>query len=90
MGRCELQRYVPSLLRIGALLFLAVCKTDDACVGFPLAGKPVEDGEEINNMTCYKGGVTVFENHQMCAVTSAYIDLCGCSGALIASRSQDS
>ncbi|EPT01714.1 hypothetical protein FOMPIDRAFT_1119813 [Fomitopsis schrenkii] len=50
-----------------------VCKTDDACVGFPLAGKPVEDGEEINNMTCYKGGVTVFENHQMCAVTNRKI-----------------
>ncbi|KAI0733596.1 hypothetical protein C8Q72DRAFT_812041 [Fomitopsis betulina] len=50
-----------------------VCKTDDACVGFPLAGKPVEDGEESNNMTCYKGGATVFENHQMCAVTNRKI-----------------
>ncbi|KAH9831656.1 uncharacterized protein C8Q71DRAFT_781859 [Rhodofomes roseus] len=50
-----------------------VCKTDDACVGFPLAGRPLEDGEEINNMTCYKGGVTVFENHQICAVTNRKI-----------------
>lgn len=83
MGRCELQRYVHSLLWTGALLFLSVCKTDDACVGFPLAGKPVEDGEESNNMTCYKGGATVFENHQMCAVTSACIDFCPHSDALM-------
>ena len=75
MGRRELQWYVLGLLRIGALLTVSVCKTDDACVGFPLAGKPVEDGEEINNMTCYKGGVTVFENHQICAVTSVYQSL---------------
>lgn len=75
MGWCELQRYVRGLLRAGALSSLSVCKTDDACIGFPLAGKPVEDGEEINNMTCYKGGVTVFENHQICAVTSAYQSL---------------
>ncbi|KZT01551.1 uncharacterized protein LAESUDRAFT_752603 [Laetiporus sulphureus 93-53] len=50
-----------------------VCKTDEACIGFPLAGKPLEDGEEINNMTCYKGGVTVFENHQICKVTNRKI-----------------
>ncbi|OSX57659.1 hypothetical protein POSPLADRAFT_1185639 [Postia placenta MAD-698-R-SB12] len=50
-----------------------VCETDDACRGFPLAGKPLEDGEEINNMTCYKGGLTVFENHQMCKVTNRKI-----------------
>ena len=71
MGWCKLQWYVYGMLRIDTPSSLSVCKTDDACVGFPLAGKPVEDGEEINNMTCYKGGVTVFENHQICAVTSA-------------------
>ena len=31
------------------------------------------DSEETEpaNMTCYKGGETVFNNHQMCDVTSA-------------------
>ena len=50
----------------------SVCKTDNACVGFPLAGqissKDME--EEVANMTCYAGGETVFSNHQMCDVTS--------------------
>ncbi|PCH42135.1 hypothetical protein WOLCODRAFT_25157 [Wolfiporia cocos MD-104 SS10] len=50
-----------------------VCKTDDACIGFPLAGKPLEDGEQVNNMTCYKAGETVFENHQICKVTNRKI-----------------
>lgn len=52
---------------------MLVCKTDDACIGFPLAGGISSlDGEPIEaaNMTCYKGGETVFNNHQMCDVTS--------------------
>ncbi|OJT07359.1 hypothetical protein TRAPUB_1764 [Trametes pubescens] len=51
----------------------AVCKTDDACVGFPLLGQPVGDDDRIGNMTCYKGGETVFNNHQMCDVTNRKI-----------------
>jgi hypothetical protein len=57
-----------------------VCETDAACANFPLRGGP--DGEllariadtdvdvPVANMTCYKGGVTVEENFQMCDVTS--------------------
>lgn len=58
----------------------AVCETDDACRGFPLgeyarelgigAGTLEDDDEIANNMTCYKGGETVFRSHQMCDVTS--------------------
>lgn len=50
-----------------------VCKTDQACRGFPLFGIPdsEQDGSEAQNMTCYTGGETVFQNHQMCDVTSA-------------------
>lgn len=48
-----------------------VCKTDAACVGFPIMGSPVDrDDADLANMTCYKGGETVFNNHQMCDVTS--------------------
>ena len=57
-----------------ALSMFAVCKTDSACAGFPLAGMPDTDGDEISNMTCYKGGETVFQNHQICSVTSTPCD----------------
>ncbi|KAI0367939.1 hypothetical protein BV20DRAFT_1023294 [Pilatotrama ljubarskyi] len=50
-----------------------VCKTDDACIGFPIRGHPVDDDDRIGNMTCYKGGETVFQNHQMCNVTNRKI-----------------
>ncbi|KAK0500216.1 hypothetical protein EDD18DRAFT_1318341 [Armillaria luteobubalina] len=51
-----------------------VCKTDQACVGFPLAGEPSNAfDEEMTNMTCYTGGETVFNNHQMCDVTNRKI-----------------
>ncbi|KAH7921598.1 hypothetical protein BV22DRAFT_1132146 [Leucogyrophana mollusca] len=52
-----------------------VCKTDNACVGFPLAGgiHAEMDDSEIANMTCYKGGETVFSNHQMCDITNRKI-----------------
>ncbi|KAG6879786.1 hypothetical protein C0992_011584 [Termitomyces sp. T32_za158] len=54
-----------------------VCKSDNACVGFPLAGKlsvlGKDDEAEVSNMTCYKGGETVFNNHQMCDVTNRKI-----------------
>ncbi|QRV74844.1 ATP-dependent permease [Ceratobasidium sp. AG-Ba] len=61
-----------------------VCQTDEACVNFPLRGGP--DGElltrqvstsepdiPVANMTCYKGGLTVQQNHQMCDVTNRKI-----------------
>ncbi|KAI5990869.1 hypothetical protein F5J12DRAFT_862567 [Pisolithus orientalis] len=52
-----------------------VCKTDAACAGFPLSGgirAEVDDGTAVN-MTCYKGGETVFNNHQMCDITNRKI-----------------
>ncbi|KIJ67151.1 hypothetical protein HYDPIDRAFT_109174 [Hydnomerulius pinastri MD-312] len=52
-----------------------VCKTDAACVGFPLAGGIHSEMDEgsVANMTCYKGGETVFNNHQMCDITNRKI-----------------
>ncbi|KAG6840427.1 hypothetical protein C0991_006777 [Blastosporella zonata] len=54
-----------------------VCKNDNACTGFPLAGGisslDGDDDVEVGNMTCYKGGETVFNNHQMCDVTNRKI-----------------
>ncbi|KAI0833563.1 hypothetical protein BC628DRAFT_1527478 [Trametes gibbosa] len=50
-----------------------VCQTDDSCIGFPLRGQPTGDDERVGNMTCYKGGETVFNNHQMCDVTNRKI-----------------
>lgn len=32
----------------------------------------LDNGDLENNMTCYKGGETVFRSYQMCDVTSAY------------------
>ena len=64
---------MPENLRV--LTVFQVCQNDDACIGFPLAGVPktLEDGDgSAGNMTCYKGGETVFNNHQMCDVTSVY------------------
>ena len=44
---------------------------DSACNGFPLPGGIVVSDPDVEvNMTCYKGGETVFNNHQMCDVTS--------------------
>ncbi|KAF8176209.1 hypothetical protein K438DRAFT_81241 [Mycena galopus ATCC 62051] len=53
-----------------------VCETNQACAAFPLpGGTPVENEEEINpeDMRCYTGGETVFNNHQMCNVTNRKI-----------------
>ncbi|KAH9945126.1 uncharacterized protein BXZ73DRAFT_38891 [Epithele typhae] len=52
-----------------------VCKTDDACAGFPLRGQPTDpdDADRVGNMTCYTGGETVFNNHQFCDVTNRKI-----------------
>lgn len=58
----------PSVIPISS----AVCQNDDACIGFPLAGQisPLDGDDKVANMTCYTGGKTVFNNHQMCDVTS--------------------
>ncbi|KAJ3983171.1 hypothetical protein F5890DRAFT_1524940 [Lentinula detonsa] len=52
-----------------------VCKTNQACKAFPILGIPdsEQDGSEGQNMTCYTGGETVFQNHQMCDVTNRKI-----------------
>ncbi|EDR02150.1 uncharacterized protein LACBIDRAFT_309799 [Laccaria bicolor S238N-H82] len=53
-----------------------VCNNDNACIGFPLAAgiSHLNDDEgPVANMTCYKGGETVFNNHQMCDITNRKI-----------------
>ncbi|KAG8905256.1 hypothetical protein FRB99_000371 [Tulasnella sp. 403] len=52
-----------------------VCETDQACNGFPLRGESgtLDDETPPQNMTCYKGGLTVFNNYQMCDVTNQKI-----------------
>ncbi|EAU83316.2 ATP-dependent permease [Coprinopsis cinerea okayama7 len=64
-----------------------VCLNDDACRNFPLSleikqllkemkGESDDDDQDdgpIADMTCYKGGQTVFNNHQMCNVTNRKI-----------------
>ncbi|KAF7324655.1 ABC transporter protein [Mycena kentingensis (nom. inval.)] len=52
-----------------------VCQNDQACAAFPLAGGPSDPDDEINpeDMRCYTGGETVFNNHQMCNVTNRKI-----------------
>ena len=53
-----------------------VCKSDRSCKAFPLRGQPdtafsdEEDEDDLDGMICYKGGETVFNNHQFCDVTS--------------------
>lgn len=80
LGRCKLQWYVLSHSYADSYLLFAVCKTDAACANFPLRetpglnfGVPGEIDIPIGNMTCYKGGETVFENHQICNVTNRKI-----------------
>nr|GAT55146.1 ABC transporter protein [Mycena chlorophos] len=52
-----------------------VCQTNQACANFPLAGEPsnLDDEIEPEDMRCYTGGETVFNNHQMCNVTNRKI-----------------
>jgi hypothetical protein len=48
-----------------------VCQTDNACANFPIRGNITSlDTTDSANMTCYKGGETLFNNHQFCDVTS--------------------
>jgi hypothetical protein len=48
-----------------------VCKTNKACANFPLQGGTPGHGEvDPEDMICYHGGETIFNNHQMCDVTS--------------------
>lgn len=64
-------RFSPPVHRVTLSLAL-VCQNDNACIGFPLAGgiSSLTEGLNTENMTCYTGGETVFNNHQMCNVTS--------------------
>ena len=51
-----------------------VCQTDNSCANFPIRGNISSlDSTDSVNMTCYKGGETVFNNHQFCDVTSTNI-----------------
>jgi hypothetical protein len=51
-----------------------VCQTDSACINFPILGDITTlDAADSVNMTCYKGGETVFNNHQFCDVTSMHL-----------------
>jgi hypothetical protein len=53
-----------------------VCQTDNSCANFPIRGDIASlDATDSVNMTCYKGGETVFNNHQFCDVTSRNISL---------------
>ena len=49
-----------------------VCKKDEACSAF--RSRWPDDGTEVKegDMQCYKGGLAVQENFQMCDVTSEY------------------
>lgn len=55
---------------------LVVCKDDRACAAFrprsadAREAKEEEEEEEENEMVCYKGGLAVEQNFQMCDVTS--------------------
>lgn len=75
-----------------------VCENDSACASFAprfpdddlppgRGGKDGEDGEGegkgVDNMVCYKGGLAVEQNYQMCDVTSMLLAVCS-----LASRSQ--
>lgn len=56
----------------------AVCENDKACIGFPLRSKDgtvlptLADDNTGPNMTCFRNGPTVINNHYMCDVTSAH------------------
>ncbi|KAI0067224.1 hypothetical protein BV25DRAFT_1911888 [Artomyces pyxidatus] len=50
-----------------------VCKSDDACSNFPLYSSVSSLDVPAANMTCYRGGETVFSNHQFCDVTNRKI-----------------
>ncbi|KAF8501793.1 hypothetical protein F5888DRAFT_1608792, partial [Russula emetica] len=51
-----------------------VCQTGYSCANFPIRGDITSlDATDPVNMTCYKGGETVFNNHQFCDVTNRKI-----------------
>jgi len=53
-----------------------VCQTDHSCANFPISGNIFSlDTTDSVNMTCYKGGETVNNNHQFCDVTSIKISI---------------
>jgi hypothetical protein len=62
-----------SLLPLAVLTF-PVCKNDDACAAFqtrlPGNDGTGNQGNETNDMVCYKGGLAIERNWQMCDVTS--------------------
>jgi hypothetical protein len=53
-----------------ALMIDIVCETDKACAGFKIRTPSGQESEDDDPMVCYKGGLAVHENYQMCDVTS--------------------
>jgi hypothetical protein len=59
-------------------LAFPVCQSDKACAAFSpmgeqnptLAAAEGQGDEDDNGMVCYKGGLAIQQNHQMCDVTS--------------------
>lgn len=54
-----------------------VCKNDDACAGFQTRfpgneGNGGAAANETSDMVCYKGGLAIERNWQMCDVTSEH------------------
>jgi hypothetical protein len=73
--RTAMVRPLIYLQYVTSLLSITVCRTNQACASFPLAGQPasdsLENGEvDPEDMVCYQGGETVFNNHQFCDVTN--------------------
>ena len=68
-----------------AVLTRLVCKNDDACAAFqtrfPGDDGTGNQGNETNDMVCYKGGLAIERNWQMCDVTSELPPPCHLSSA---------
>lgn len=68
-----------------AVLTRLVCKNDDACAAFqtrfPGDDGTGNQGNETNDMVCYKGGLAIERNWQMCDVTSELLPSCRLSSA---------
>jgi hypothetical protein len=68
-------------LTLGQLTICAVCENDKACAAFQPRfpgdetsndGIDNDDDQRESDMVCYKGGLAVQQNYQMCDVTSEY------------------
>ena len=65
------------------VVYRSVCKNDQACGGFRPSTRPGDGSQgdqDESDMTCYKGGLAVEENFQMCDVTSKCSSIPGIVG----------